>query len=371
MVIATAAEMEHHIAAELGFVRPHGRDRGVDLQSPSGTHVLQLKVSARQGMRDLRAGLLELATVLDDRPGVSGHFLWVVDTLPPSVEREWERIRSVLKDDVARRLALVVIATHGGDRSSFVSEMSRVAQTAVSVVQAERRPQGTAGSSSPREPKWISIARFLLARRLLRLGPIGRGELCAHVGCSLPTLSAALKRFGSSLRVGRARQVELTEFPTQLWQEVVTLSSLTRTTHAFVDRSGGRPDPEALFRRLSRMRPAHVAVGGVIAARHWDPSFDLNGTPRLDLTIHVDESERRGPDLDFVRRLDPALTLRSPQGPAPVLVMHELRRPTALFDHDTASGLPWADPAETLLDLWDLRLVEQGIAMVERLGSRH
>ena len=48
----------------------------------------------------------------------------------------------------------------------------------------------------------------------------------------------------------------------------------------FADTSGRPSDPQALLRRIGAKAPAELAVGGVMAARHWDRDFDLHGIPR-------------------------------------------------------------------------------------------
>jgi hypothetical protein len=67
-----------------------------------------------------------------------------------------------------------------------------------------------------------------------------------------------------------------------------------------------------------------------------------------------------------VERLDPALE-RSSSAENAVLVIHPLLRPHDLFERAPRRDLPFADPAETLLDLHELRLHEQADAFVRAL----
>ena len=157
--------------------------------------------------------------------------------------------------------------------------------------------------------------------------------------------------------------MELGGFPREAWSELLALSPTHRARIAFVDRTGRRPDPEALLRRLQKLAPPDVALGGVAAARHWDPHFDLRGLPRLDLSL----AAGRQLDLGFLRRLDPGLGPLKGEG-SPVLVVHPLQRPAALFT--PGDRLPIADPVETLLDLSELRLDDQANALIERLERR-
>ena len=105
------------------------------------------------------------------------------------------------------------------------------------------------------------------------------------------------------------------------------------------------------------MERPNIAVGGVFGAKHYHPSLDLVGSPRLDLTIHSTGSRA---DLGFVERLDPALRkVEDPSEPAN-LVIHFLRRHDSLFDKGS-DGLNWADPVECLLDLHEARLEPQAL----------
>jgi len=104
------------------------------------------------------------------------------------------------------------------------------------------------------------------------------------------------------------------------------------------------------------MRPSGIALGGVVAARHWHPEFDLHGTPRLDLLLHAPEDTL---DLSFVRKLDPALRRIDEYDESPVLVIRPLQRSDPLFEVVPDKSLPLADPVETTLDLRDLGLMAQ------------
>ena len=93
-----------------------------------------------------------------------------------------------------------------------------------------------------------------------------------------------------------------------------------------------------------------------------------NRLPRIDLSVRPVRA------LDWIRAVDPALRQVGPDRQAPILVVHRLLRPEARFDDGADGSLPFADPAETLLDLYDMRLVEQAddfIQALRRKGSPH
>ena len=109
-------------------------------------------------------------------------------------------------------------------------------------------------------------------------------------------------------------------------------------------------------------------IGGVVAARHYAPDFDLNGVPRLDVTAQT------GTDPAWVTSLDPALRLATMQERSPVLVVHQSRRSRAMDDGKEGGIGSFASPAETLLDLYELRLTEQAddfVRSMRRKGDRH
>lgn len=353
--------IEHLLGDALGLVPASGDDEGIDFRTRKGDYALQIKASPGRGLRDLRAGLLFLATYLDRHPGTEGCFVWLVSQLSPRLAGEWQQIRAVLRPKVASRLALVAVGTERA--GAFLSEET----PRTTAIERVIRESAAGGERPGREPKWITVAKILMARFLLRLGPIARGELSAQAGCTLPTLAKAIARIGPAVRQESNRSVHLHELPRQLWHEVAIFAAPHRGTLAYVDRSGEQPDPDRLVRRLLRSRPAHVALGGVLAARHWDPGFDLRGTPRLDLAVHAPGDGAA--DVDFVRKLDPGLTLVQPRedAPAPILVVHQVRRPVSLFTPDPEGGMPFADPFEVLLDLGELRLLEQANAMIEHI----
>ena len=99
------------------------------------------------------------------------------------------------------------------------------------------------------------------------------------------------------------------------------------------------------------------------AARHWDPRFDLNGTPRVDVVAHR-------LDAAWVKAVDPALKPAAADAPRVVLAVHPLRRPQTLFETAARGRLPVADPVETLLDLHEMGLTAQSAELVERLERK-
>jgi hypothetical protein len=139
-----------------------------------------------------------------------------------------------------------------------------------------------------------------------------------------------------------------------------------RSTVRYTDRSGQTRSLESHVRRLEKLSPPNVAIGGVLGAKHYLPSLDLVGTPRLDLSLHCSTQQM---DLSFVTQLDPALKqIEDPLEPA-ILIVHAVRHAESLFT-PRDGGLAWADPVECLLDLHEAQLEMQATQFLEALKMK-
>ncbi len=188
----------------------------------------------------------------------------------------------------------------------------------------------------------------------------------AQVGCSAPTVIAALRELDARGEIERtkSRSVELRRLPRQTLDELVLRADRLRRTRWFVDRSG-RANPEALLRRLTRAKLDGFAFGGVTAARHYDPSLDVLGLPRIDVSLHTARHSKF--DAGLLTRIDPALAEVPSSKSEPILVVHSVTRAESLFE--VAHGFPYADPAEVLVDLLELHLGAQASDFVKSLRS--
>jgi hypothetical protein len=322
-----------------------------------------------QGVRDLRAALVQVAAALAERPAVREACLLVrlPRISPARLAREWNLVRGLFIPSIAGRLALAVMTDAG---PWAAPERAHLLQLA-GVLHPDRpdpdRPERAARPAP--SAKFFEVFKVLLEAWLRGAGPLSIGELLRRCGCSYPTAAAALRRLeeaGEAQRRSR-RRVELRQFPSRTWAELVALAASIRGSRYFADRSGRLPDPAALLKRLRLLAPAGVAVGGVPAARRLDPRFDLNGTPRIDICAHAPGGEA---DFGWVANLDPALRPVPPPAPGAVLAVHLVRRPETLYTPDGRRGLPWADPVEILLDLHDLRLTAQADRLIACVRGR-
>lgn len=328
-----------------------------DFVNAEGTVLIEVK-TGQGGVRDLRAAAVELALFARDRPNARAVLLVLGARMSAAgLAAEWERLRGgmgVFAPDISRRLGLVALLEEDvvvEPNDPFLHQL------------AKRAAMAGASPRSRQIDRSFEVMRVLLSRWLLNQGPIAIGELQRQTGLSHPTVSKGLAALGAAVERRSDRSVSLRVLPREVWSQLLALVPKVRQTVAFVDESGRGGDPQGLLRRLERLRPPGVAVAGVVAARHWHPALDLHGLPRLDLSVHA---PRGVLDTDFVARLDPAL-VPAPIGAPPVLVLHGVPRADPLFVVADADRPPWADPVEVLLDLHELRLLEQADALIRHL----
>lgn len=319
------------------------------------------------GSRGLYSAVMQLAIFLERNPAVERACL-VLNRTRMSLKRlkdEWQSSKKVLRSLAAQRICLIVVGN--GEiwvepDEPYLRRIARVFEEAAS------RDDGAPGEFVQQHPgqKLYEVLKVLLNRWLQKQGPIAIGGLAEEVGCSYPTARKALDKpsLRNALQTTSNRSVELKAFPHDSWRELVALSSTQRNSVRFRDRSGEKPTPQGLLKRLEKNKPPHLALGGVLAARHWHSNFDLHGTPRLDLVYHAPTGKI---DLEFVRKLDPALTRTDDPSEPAVLVVHPLIRATPLFIGKTEKSIPWADPVETALDLCDLSLTTQANQLLTHL----
>lgn len=346
----------------------HSDDESVDYLSRDQRTAVEVK-DLIFGSRGLYSAIMPVAIYLERNPEVKRAYL-VLNQTRMSLRRlkeEWQYLKKVLRIPIAQRLCLIAV-----DKDTWLDPddrySRRIAQFFELAAQYRNDERGETLPQLPRQ-KVYEVWKVLISRWLQREEPIAIGELTEQVGCSYPTVRTALAKpsIRHAVQTTSNRAVELRAFPHDAWRELTALSISQRTSVRFRDRSGEKQSPLGLLKRLERDLPPRLAVGGVIAARHWYPDFDLHGTPRLDLVYHAPLGKV---DLDFVRRLDPALTRVHGASDSAVLVIHGLIREAPLFVDKKTQGIPWADPVETALELHDLALTAQANEMLTHLRRR-
>jgi len=329
-----------------------------DFIDRSGSVLIAIK-SSPQGFRGLHDGLIGIASALREHETAKWGCL-VLDASRMTVEKtksKWNQLKLLFTDDISKRLAIIIIRN---SKTWVIPEDSFLTMVAnsISVHPKLKFCQLRQSRRLPPHDKQLEVIKVIILRWLKDQGPIGVGELGSQAGCSYPTVKSALYELSKSNLLNDAIRpaVELNRLSEKLWNKVMTLSTTKRTQIKFFDRSGQPADPIGLLKRLKRLSLRNVALGGVVAARHWHPNFDLNGTPRIDLLIHCPNQQL---DLDFIAQLDPALEESTNQNQSAILVIHTLARANADFVYSSELGCHIADPLETALDLIDLGLTQQ------------
>ena len=334
-------------------------------------HVIELK-ERLNAVRELHAAITQLAVFAGRLPELERAWLLIRQTklTVPRLQHEWGEVLRVLRPELAGKLAGVAISSRAVWKSDSGLRLPSVERW------VERCTMGrdTVHSEVPLRvhpvvptAKFFDVWKVLLSAWLQKEGALAVHTVAERAGAAYPTVAEALKRLEHRGEVRRRsdRSVELRGWPRKTYGELESLLPALRKTAWFVDRSGRAPDSAQLLRRLRKLAVPQVALGGVEAARHLDPSLDLLGTPRVDLTVHAPNGAA---DLGFVREIDPALTPTDAEG-GTVLAVHLLTRQQSLFvDH--GAGLPLADPAEVALDLGELRLTSQLFEFVQHFGGR-
>ncbi len=319
--------------------------------------IFEVKVEAKDARR-LRTALMDLARVAAvDK--VRRVLLVLEEPIitESRLKEEWNGAASVLRPELFARLSMVI--HRSGNWTGIPvppdpSELSMLDE--ILRHEHSQRPASSTRSSEAHH----EILRILIHQWLLGKGPLAVSSLMEISGTSHPTVSRSLERFDHYLKRHSDRSVELRIFPREEWARLLAVSDDVRGTVKYADRSGQARSPESLLRRLRQLQRQDIAIGGVLGAKHYQPSLDLVGNPRLDLSIHCG---RKAVDLSFVERLDPALEKTTRRDESPTLVIHAIQRAESLFQRSEDS-LPWADPVECLLDLHEARLESQALEFV-------
>ena len=308
--------------------------------------------SGLNAVRNLRAGLLDLAYALQGRPNYRG-LLILADThiSEGRLQKEWDLASETLRPDITARLSILSFEAgrfRGYPHTPPQSFLARLEEIV-------GRETSQAGRRLPRPDYSSEVLKILIRDWFLKNGPMTTTRLQKVAGCAYPTVAKTLDKLSPYLRRNSDRSFGLARFPKDEWSTLLMRGDEVRQTVRFADRSGQPRSPDTLARRIAKLGRNDVALGGVLGARNHYPNLDLLGTPRVDLTIHCPGNRM---DLGFVSRIDPGLMPASPSDAPPALVVHALRRQETFFTPMPEGGLS-ADPVECLLDLHEARLESQ------------
>lgn len=316
-----------------------------------GNWLVEIKTGA-QSIRNIRAELLTLAYWLEEAPNLRG-LLVIVDTkiTKARLEREDALLDRVLRPDIAERIKTVVV--NDGRTEGLPAELdANLRQRLLESIPDRARASRT-------KPSHYAVLEILMHEWLLGHGPMTLEWIQRVGGLSYPSVASALAQFEGIIERAAGKKVRLRYFPSEEWAELVAVSSRSRSTVTFTDRSGNPRSPESLLRRLSMIDVPNVAVGGCFAARHYLPLLDLRGAPRLDLSVHG-----KSIDPGLIETLDPALERNTNKREKVSLAVHFVTRAEPFFAQGP-NGIRYADPVECLLDLHEARLEPQAAELIE------
>jgi hypothetical protein len=311
--------------------------------------------------RALLAAATQLALGCERLPGVDEAYLvlWDPRLAGSTIVEQWNDLQHLFRPTISNRLRLASVwpndqlTVPDDERTRWFAE-------------AVRRAATQSGGPGPKVDRTHEVLKLLILRRFWNRGPIKIKELQAEAGLSHPTVKRDLDRLGDHVARQSDRSVELARFPQDAWSQLRALAPRARHTAHFADGTGRKPDLRRLVDRLRRLKLENVALGGVIAAREWQPDFDLEGTPRIDLSVHAPDGRR---DVTFIKDIDAALQPSEDKASAAVVV-HSLVRAKPHFKAHPDLGLI-ADPIETLLDLYELRLYAQADEFLRTWKIKH
>lgn len=322
---------------------------------------LELSTAQVRGTRELRSAFVDLSLrAAKTEIGPRG-LLAVSAPLMTSarLHTEWESFTSLLRPDIASKLALVATGVDG---------VVALPKEPLTEFVANLMGAPTARFSHARAFRWdrkrFEVFAVLFDAWLQREPAVSVTDLLLKAGVSYPTarvtLDALQQQYGIVERT-RGRAATLSGWPRRALEELVPRLDELRASQLYVDASGRGTSPESLLARVLRRKPdaAGIAavIGGVAAARHVWPGFDLNGTPRVDLTVPF------GTAPEWLNAIDPALRSvpSSTAGGVILAVHHTHGLPTA--------NAVWARPSTVVFDVFSLGLSAQAEDLIRRLRA--
>lgn len=312
--------------------------------TPSG-RIEQVWVDIRNNVhnvRDLRSILLTLAYVAQAAPTCEVLCILQLSRITQNrLDAELLNLRGLLGPDGDR--VHVVLGFPGTPLTlPALLEQANVGPALVELI-AEKRLSPNAPSSQR------AVASLLFTLMLMNATwSLSAAEIGEYASASHPTVSAVLRQFLRYDAISRSgNKFFMAHFPRFAWTRWLNAEVALRKSVYFISRTGEPRDPLSMCKRLDCiLDDAHVAVGGILGAKHWFPGLDISGSGHFELVINANPSI----DLSFLTKLDPALERVDEEPLNPALVVHFLTRHEAYFQ-DKDDGFLWADPVVCLTDL--------------------
>jgi hypothetical protein len=297
-------------------------------------------------LRELRASLLEISIWLSDKPDAHALLAIAVGRLQAErIHTEFESARRVIEAGISNRLVACVLERPLADPRDHLPAWLHGDDVLAAIQRGQRTQTG------PARPAFPAVLQVMVQALLGGEQVRTRTRLGDITGLCYPAVARALEEIGDLVDDGY-QQLRLRDFPREAWERLFATRRTWRRQHAYCVGTGTAFKPERILRNIQELGSNDLAVGGVVGARALGP-IDLVGIPRLDVAVLAREGMM---DLRWIEQVAPELRQCGP-GEVPHLVAHAVRRPEPLF-LKTSSGT-FADRAEILLDLQDLRLDEQ------------
>jgi hypothetical protein len=337
-------------------------DLGIDAEV--GNRLIEIKAGGTSSsMRGIRDGVMQLAYALNERVDATGYLvLSDARVTKQRIEDEWKRALTVLNADIGKRI--VISLENNGKLQGVTRPLDSETQTVILDVLHKERTES--GPHVNRPDAGFVVMKVLINQWLLSGEAVTTNWISNTCGYSYPTVANVIRGLGDRIERLPSRKVRLRFFPNEEYFRMMANSDRARSTAWYVDSSGDQRSPDRHLRRLERLNPNGVAIGGVYGARHYCADLDIVGAPRLDLSFHASDL---GADIDFIGKLDPALKRSDDKRLAASVVVHQVYHAKSLFTKRD-SGLSWADPVECLLDLHEARLEMQAKQLLDALKAR-
>ncbi len=343
----------------------------------SDNAIIEVKVRSKS-IRSIRDALLQVSYSINNSTSKHGYLLLIEPKITDdSLKEELQRVMQIIRKEIANRLW--IISFRSDSITSFPSaldhstreELIRIADIASPPGKSELvRPDYSAEILKLLILHWMlnsdGVSEYMKQYSLSAYYPDGFKSrslssvwLADTVGCTYYPVANTLDDIGSPVLRHSNRSVSLKYFPRYAWEKMLVMSENSRMTMNFVyeDPVNLSRSTESLFKRFISLKRKDVGIGGVLGARRIYPDLNLVGAPRLDLTVHC---PGESVDINFVRKLDPALTRQVNRDIKPSLGIHFLRRKESFFQTGK-DGAIWADPVECLLDLQEAHLEMQAL----------
>ena len=222
-----------------------------------GNALIEVKFGV-DALRTIRTSLMQVAYPLSEDP-VSEGFVVLVDS-PITMERlrdEWERAATVLRDDVLRRLT-ICLQQEGRFTGIPHDPDANMQRILAEVVESERGK-----ATTTRTDYSFVIFKLLLHRWFTGSEAVTAEWLARTAGCSYPAVARALRPLGSLLERSSDRRVALRWFPKDEFARLLANADRARSTVRFLDQSGQPRSAESQLRRLEKVNPPGLAIGGI------------------------------------------------------------------------------------------------------------